>query len=728
MLSKESILGQLFQKSSIGRRFALTILAFSSVVTLLSTALQLSIEYKKDVSEIHLQLNEIRDGYSSSLVNSLWTTHNEDVQLQLDGIIKLPDMQYVEVDTDQNQLVASAGTDQKKWVIRQTYPLVYEYRGKQITLGHLHVVSTLEGVFQRLKSKIMVILITQGVKTFLVSLFILYLFQILVGRHLAAIAKFAGHSDDYSAEDVLTLDRIKTPSSKNDELDKVVNSINHMRNSLLASLSDIQISEENLSITLQSIGDGVIATDHEGLITRMNPVAEHLTGWTLADALGRPMKEVFDIINAQTRLPVRNPVELVMERGNIVGLANHTILLARDGNEYQIADSAAPIRDSSDEIIGVVLVFSNVTEKYYAQAQISRLSQVVNQSPFSTIISDDQGVIQYVNEQCQTMTGYFKEELIGQKMSIFTSGKHTKEFYADLWDTVSVQKKMWRGIIINKRKNDQNMDCYSSIFPLFDGDHNVVSFVTIQEDITEQNIKDKLFLMQTRQAQMGEMLSMIAHQWRQPLAVISSLMNKQRIDLALGNHTVDGLVQSITDVDVQVQYLSRTISDFRDFFKPDKEKTPTTTADIFAKALGLIGHTLKNENIQVIQTHQHDEPYAIYEHEMVQVILNLFKNAQDVFNERKISNPEIIITSNQNNNQCIITVDDNAGGVDVSVIDTIFLPYVSTKTQQNGTGLGLYMSKTIIEEHCHGSLRVENTQNGAKFTMIFPIKDFDGTL
>jgi signal transduction histidine kinase len=235
-------------------------------------------------------------------------------------------------------------------------------------------------------------------------------------------------------------------------------------------------------------------------------------------------------------------------------------------------------------------------------------------------------------------------------------------------------------------------------------------------------------MMQTRQAQMGEMLSMIAHQWRQPLSVISSLMNKQRVDIALELYTLDGFMQSISDVDTQVQYLSRTISDFRDFFKPDKDKTSTTNSVIFTKALGLIGHTLKNENIEVIQTHLHDEPYLTYEHEMVQVILNLMKNAQDVFGERKIINPQLIIMSDNRDNKCIITVEDNAGGIDMSVMDTLFLPYVSTKNQQNGTGLGLYMSKTIVEEHCLGTLSVENTPNGAKFTITIPTKDTDGTL
>jgi PAS domain S-box-containing protein len=381
--------------------------------------------------------------------------------------------------------------------------------------------------------------------------------------------------------------------------------------------------------------------------------------------------------------------------------------------------------DNIQKLSGTI---QDVTERTKTLEQVSRLSQVVNQNPFSTLITDNNGVIEYVNTQCLTMTGYFEEELIGKKMSIFCSGHHDKEFYKELWNTISVQKKMWRGTIINKMKNDTDVDCSSTIFPLFDADNKIVNFVTIQEDTTEQNIKNKLLMIQTRQAQMGEMLSMIAHQWRQPLAVISSLMNKQRIDIALGDHTVDGFMESITDVDHQVQYLSRTISDFRDFFKPDKERSFATTADIFTKALGLIGHTLKNERVSVIQTHQHDKPYMTYKHEMVQVVLNLFKNAQDAFIERNISDRQLIITSDQLNDQCIISVEDNAGGIEMNIIDTLFLPYVSTKIKQNGTGLGLYMSKMIVEEHCQGILRAENTQNGAKFTMLFPIKDVDGTL
>ncbi|WP_395007257.1 PAS domain S-box protein [Undibacterium sp.] len=139
-----------------------------------------------------------------------------------------------------------------------------------------------------------------------------------------------------------------------------------IRDRKLAQIA-LKQSEHNLSITLNSIGDAVIATDAAGLITRMNPVAERLTGWPLAEALGQTLDTVFSIISAVTRLPSANRVQLVMKTGKVVGLANHTVLLARGGQEYHIADSAAPIRDANDAIVGVVLVFSDVTEKYRAE-------------------------------------------------------------------------------------------------------------------------------------------------------------------------------------------------------------------------------------------------------------------------------------------------------------------------------------------------------------------------
>ncbi|WP_394788815.1 EAL domain-containing protein [Rhodoferax sp.] len=164
------------------------------------------------------------------------------------------------------------------------------------------------------------------------------------------------------------------------ELTELAQRFDQMALTRQSAEAQLRQSEESLSITLHSIGDAVIATDTAGRITRMNGVAERLTGWPLAEAQGRPLSAVFRIVNSGTRETVVDPVQRVMEHGQVVGLANHTSLLARGGHEYQIADSAAPIRNADGQIVGVVLVFSDVSESYRVRQQLEE-----NEARFRTL-------------------------------------------------------------------------------------------------------------------------------------------------------------------------------------------------------------------------------------------------------------------------------------------------------------------------------------------------------
>ncbi len=185
------------------------------------------------------------------------------------------------------------------------------------------------------------------------------------------------------------------------------------------SEASLRESEESLATTLHSIGDAVIATDAEGRVSRMNPAAEKMTAWPLGDARGHLLPEVFRIVNADTRQTVTNPVELVMQRGEVVGLANHTVLLARNGNEYQIADSAAPIRNLAGEITGVVLVFTDVTEQYRLEKEI-RNSEELYRTAFLTspdavtITRVADGKYVDVNDAFTRTYGWQRDEVIGR--------------------------------------------------------------------------------------------------------------------------------------------------------------------------------------------------------------------------------------------------------------------------------------------------------------------------
>ena len=175
--------------------------------------------------------------------------------------------------------------------------------------------------------------------------------------------------------------------------------------------------EKDLEITLNSIGDAVIATDANGNITRMNPVASQLTGWSLDEAKGLSVKSVFPIVNASTHLSIENPVEKVIATGETVYLSNHTTLISKDGTEYQIADSAAPIRNENNDILGMLLVFNDVTEQYRLREAIreseKKYQTLAVIAPVGIYYTDKQGNCLYVNEKWSEITGLSYEEAAG---------------------------------------------------------------------------------------------------------------------------------------------------------------------------------------------------------------------------------------------------------------------------------------------------------------------------
>ena len=178
----------------------------------------------------------------------------------------------------------------------------------------------------------------------------------------------------------------------------------------------ISQSEEDLRITLNSIGDGVIATDTQGRVTRMNPVAEQLTGWGLTEAIGRDLEEVFRIVNEETRATVESPAARVLREGVVVGLANHTLLIAKDGTERAIADSGAPIRDPDGRIRGVVLVFHDQTAERDAERQLrrseARFRRLTDAGVIGIITTDVYGNVVEANETFLRMVGYSAHELV----------------------------------------------------------------------------------------------------------------------------------------------------------------------------------------------------------------------------------------------------------------------------------------------------------------------------
>ena len=239
----------------------------------------------------------------------------------------------------------------------------------------------------------------------------------------------------------------------------------------------------------------------------------------------------------------------------------------------------------------------------------------------------------------------------------------------------------------------------------------------VKKAIKEAKQKDRAMLHQSRLARMGEMLNMISHQWRQPLSQISSIIMEIETRIAFNKSNNKFILSSAEELNEIVLYMSNTIEDFKNFFKPEKNKTKFKISDSCNNAIALVKDSLNNQKIILNYNIKNDKIIEGYPREYSQVILNLLLNARDALVSNQILNAQIYLCIDAKAEKSIVTVKDNAKGIKEENIERIFEPYFSTKKSQ-GTGLGLYMSKVIIETNMQGKLSVQNSKNGAIFKVI----------
>ncbi len=240
----------------------------------------------------------------------------------------------------------------------------------------------------------------------------------------------------------------------------------------------------------------------------------------------------------------------------------------------------------------------------------------------------------------------------------------------------------------------------------------------IEEEVERNKRQQLLMLQQNRLAQMGELLSMIAHQWRQPLNNLS-LINQLVLMKYQKGQLDDKAMESFKENSKkQIDFMSNTINDFRNFFQNEEKECLFSYSAVINHVIDIIKPSLEKHNINVvINTIEEDEVYTC-KNSLIQVLLSLFNNAKDILIERNIENKQITISLYKEGDAIVLDVQDNAGGIDETIIDHIFDPYFSTKKEKNGKGLGLYMSKMVIEEQIGGKLEVQNNDNGAVFKII----------
>ena len=407
----------------------------------------------------------------------------------------------------------------------------------------------------------------------------------------------------------------------------------------------------------------------------------------------------------------------------IVGEQSHVTaypMCRKDGTTFLAdIDLSMPYTIEGRDYIAVII--KDVTQEKAQEELLNRTTRIYesffDQLPEAAwLVNPKTKAIVHVNEASIKQYGYAKEEFLAlhvNDINVGDSQEHINE---------KMQKLQTQGSISfetkHRHKDGHILDVKVSAKLVTIGNERLLS--VIASDITQQRAQEKIYLLNMRQAHMGEMISMIAHQWRQPLTVIGSINMQLLFDADMNTVDAQNIAEKAKKIEEQISYLSQTITDFRNFFKHDRTRHLVSIEDLIEKAMSILRSSLHSASITV-----HVDVDSIQVHtlvnEIVQVLIAMLKNSLDAFEEQSTVKRDIYIASYMEDNHVIMTIEDTAGGIKGVTLDDIFLPYISTKNQLNGTGLGLYMAKTIVEDQCQGKLSVQNTHQGAQFTISLPV-------
>jgi PAS domain S-box-containing protein len=477
---------------------------------------------------------------------------------------------------------------------------------------------------------------------------------------------------------------------------------------------------EWLRITLASIGDAVISTDSEGRVTFMNGLAEKLTGWPQAEVVGRPLSEVFNVVNERTRRPVENPALRALREGTIVGLANHTVLIARDGTERPIDESAAPVRDESAAILGAVLVFCDVTKREWADNSRTLLAAIVEASDDAIISKTLDGVVRSWNRGAERLFGYTADEAVGRPINLIIPPERQDE-------ERSILERLRRGErvehfeTVRVAKDGRRIDISLTVSPLFDEDGQVTGASKIARDITER--KQSEMMLRAADRRKDEFLALLAHELRNPLAPLRHGL--QVLRLAGGDA---GIVTDVrTMMDRQLEHMVRLIDDLLDIARIGQNKIELKRARV---PLAAVINSAVETARPVIEAERHElnislpsEPLFLDADitRLAQVFSNLLSNSA------KYTRPggKIWLTVERESEDAIVAVRDNGIGIPADALQRVFEMFCqidrSIERATGGLGIGLALVKGLVE--MHGGTVVADSDGlgrGSTFTVRLP--------
>jgi PAS domain S-box-containing protein len=478
-------------------------------------------------------------------------------------------------------------------------------------------------------------------------------------------------------------------------------------------------SREALQITLSSIGDAVITTDIQGRVTYLNPVAESLTGWTYEQALDRPLDIVFRIVNEQTRQVVASPVARALRDGTVVGLANHTVLIRKDGTETSIDDSAAPIRDERGQVSGCVLIFRDTSERRSLERTAASrllsaqlLAAIVESSDDAIISKSLDGIIQTWNAAAERLFGHTAGEAVGRHISLIIPAERMAE-EDRIIESLRAGQRVEHFQTERLRGDGTLVTVSLTISPVRDEAGNIIGASKIARDITSQQqaeaerqrLADDLLKLAAdlteADRRKNEFLATLAHELRNPLAPLSHTLEVLR----RAGEDPDVVRQSLDTMERQLGQMVRLVDDLLDLSRIthdriDLRKRPVDLSAVLEQAVQAArplaeadGHEMR-VTVPPEPIHLHADPVRLS-----QVFGNLLNNSC------KYTDPggKITVTAARQGDHALVTIRDTGTGIPPDKLGSIFDMFTQVDPQlqrsQGGLGIGLTLVKRLVEMH-----------------------------
>ena len=700
--------------ASIAYRLTFLVICFSSLVAVVATAVQLTLDYRRDLFTLHAFLNSIEATSLRPLEESVWVLDDLQINLQLEGLTKREGIVHAAVEMN-GAMAWEKGAPAEDPSILRRYPLVHR-NGRQLEgIGQLRVQASLRPIYERLLDRIVILLISNTLKTFLVSGLILFLFRKHLTRHLVRLADYV-RLIDIRASLPAPLQLERSPSHKPDELDQVVSVLNELCQSGHQAFAQLRAHEERLRLFFNATEEAVFGVDLDGICTFANRACLECFQATGPETIvGRNLLE---LIADQSRphdwpCPISAQVRATMQEVRAL-TADNLILYRASGPALRIALRSYPVRDQ-DRCVGAIVFFSDLSRLQQLEREKLLFSRVISQAPVLIFITNADGLIEYCNATFERLVGLSADQVIGR-------------------NAIDCLDPLWTGAGLNPdhlRKAIQNGQDAAGRFVLVGTDGLRISLeldllpirapggclehlIGVGRNVTrEQELLEQLQHVQKMRA-IGQLAASLAHEFGNPLLGIRFALKdiKQRPSLDAEAREVLRLAEEECD---RMRNLLRELQHLN---RPSTGRMTLCDLDEMIDSLLSLNRTyLEKRKISVSKDfHAGQARVLAVEDQIRQVFVNLILNAADAMAGQ---GGMLAIRTGREGEMMLISFEDTGPGIAPEHFERLFEPFFTTKAVSGGSGLGLAVSYGIVRSH-GGSIRVQSEPGKTVFTVTLP--------